>query len=239
MRVIGMSGSAYRYGPAPGRNVALRAEIVALAQRHRRYGSTMIYLKLRQSGHRVNRNRVERLYAEEKLQVRPASARRYRYRIASRWGDRRRPTKFGRWILCLTDDATHEAVAIVSEREIGGLALTRILDRVALRRGFPQPIQTDNGKEFCGRAMLNWAHERSLKPFLIEPCKPDQNAGIESFNLGFSDERLSEHWFTSLLHAKVMIKAWRREYNDERPKKSLGGLTPSSHARKLAERESH
>lgn len=70
VRVIGMSGSAYRYGPAPDRNVALRAEIVALAQRHRRYGSTMIYLKLRQSGHRVNRNRVERLYAEEKLQVR-------------------------------------------------------------------------------------------------------------------------------------------------------------------------
>ena len=65
---------------------------------------------------------------------------------------------------CLTivDDATHEAVAIESERAICGLALTRILDRLALRRGLPQVIRTDNGKEFCGKAMLTWAHERGV-----------------------------------------------------------------------------
>jgi len=34
--------------------VALRARIVALAQRHRRYGSPMIYLKLRQAGELIN-----------------------------------------------------------------------------------------------------------------------------------------------------------------------------------------
>ncbi|VVE58768.1 IS3 family transposase [Pandoraea horticolens] len=43
LRVIGMSASAYRYQPAPDRNHALRAQIVALAQRHRRYGSTRAY----------------------------------------------------------------------------------------------------------------------------------------------------------------------------------------------------
>ncbi|MBX9935053.1 MAG: transposase, partial [Burkholderiaceae bacterium] len=25
-----------------------------------------------------------------------------------------------------------------------------------------------------------------------------------------------EHWFTSLQHARVIIEAWRREYNEER-----------------------
>lgn len=30
----------------------------------------MIYLKLRQAGHRVNHKRVERLYVQERLQVR-------------------------------------------------------------------------------------------------------------------------------------------------------------------------
>ena len=35
---------------APDRNAALRARIVALAHRHRRYGAGMIYLKLRQAG---------------------------------------------------------------------------------------------------------------------------------------------------------------------------------------------
>jgi len=54
LQVIGMSASAYRYAPAPDRNIMLREQIVALAQRHRRYGSGMIYLKLRQSGLAVN-----------------------------------------------------------------------------------------------------------------------------------------------------------------------------------------
>jgi putative transposase len=70
LRVIGMSASALRYRPRPDRNTTLRARIIALAQRHRRYGVEMIYLKLRQAGEIVNYKRVERLYTLEKLQVR-------------------------------------------------------------------------------------------------------------------------------------------------------------------------
>jgi len=82
--------------------------------------------------------------------------------------------------------------------------------------------------------MLGWAHERDVKLYLIEPGKPNQNAYIESFNGRLPDECLNEHWFTSLPHAKAVIEAWRREYNEERPKKALGGLTPSAYARQLA-----
>ena len=70
--------------------------------------------------------------------------------------------------------------------------------------------------------------------FLIEPGKPNQNTYIESFNGRLRDECLNEHWFISLAHAKGVIEAWRREYNEERPKKSLGGMTPSAYARQLA-----
>ena len=35
---------------------------------------------------------------------------------------------------------------------------------------------------------------------------------------------------------KVVIEAWRREYNYERPKKALGGLTPAAYAKLLAEK---
>jgi len=156
----------------------------------------MIYLKLRQAGERVNHKRVERLYADAKLQVR--RRKRKKVPVADRqplgrahaanqvWSmdfvfDR---TAEGRVIKNLTvvDDATHEAVAIVPERAMSGQLLTRALDRLALQRGLPQAIRTDNGKEFCGRAMLTWAHERGVKLFLIEPGKPNQNAYIESFN---------------------------------------------------------
>jgi transposase InsO family protein len=247
LRVIGMSASSYRYAAVTDKNQALRERIVALAQRHRRYGSGMIYLKLRQSGLVVNHKRVERLYAQEKLQVRrrkrkkvPASERQPLGRPSAAnqmWSmdfvfDR---TAEGRVIKNLTvvDDATHEAVAIVPERAIGGQMLTRILDRLALLRGLPKGIRTDNGKEFCGKAMLTWAHRRGVKLFLIEPGKPNQNAYIESFNGRFRDECLNENWFTSLTHARVLIETWRREYNEERPKKSLGGLTPMAYARQL------
>ena len=100
----------------------------------------------------------------------------------------------------------------------------------------PKAIRTDNGKEFCSRAMLTWAHARGVQLFLIEPGKPNQNAYIESFNGRFRDECLNEHWFTSLRHAQVVIEGWRREYNEERPKKSLGGLTPAAYAKSLTQR---
>lgn len=247
LRVVGMSASALRYQPAPDRNAELREQIRRLAHRHRRYGAGMIYLKLRQRGEWVNHKRVERLYALDKLQLK----RRKRKKVPV--GERQpllRPeqpnavwsmdfvfdrTAEGRVLKCLTvvDDATHEAVAIEPERAISGHALTRMLDRLNVTRGLPGIIRTDNGKEFCGRAMLTWAHQRGITLRLIEPGKPNQNAYIESFNGRLRDECLNEHWFVSLEHAQEVIETWRREYNEQRPKKGLGGLTPSEYAKQL------
>jgi len=102
------------------------------------------------------------------------------------------------------------------------------------RQTLPQVIRNDNGKEFCGRAMLTWAHAHSVTLRLIEPGKPNQNAYIGSFNGRFRDECLNEYWFLNLANAKVIIETWRLEYNEERPKKALGGLTPAAYARQLA-----
>jgi transposase InsO family protein len=248
LSVMRMSASALRYEPRPDRNVELRERILALAQRHKRYGVGMIHLKLRQSGLPVNYKRVERLYQDAKLQVR----RRKRKKVLV--GERQpllRPdranevwsmdfvfdrTAEGRVIKCLTivDDATHESVAIEVERAISGHGVSRVLDRLALSRGLPKVIRTDNGKEFCGKAMVAWAHEHGVQLRLIEPGKPNQNAYIESFNGRLRDECLNEHWFPSLLHARTEIETWRREYNEERPKKALGGMTPSAYAEQLA-----
>jgi transposase InsO family protein len=195
----------------------------------------------------ANHKRVDRLYAEARLQV----TRRRRKKVSH--ADRQplvRPsqpsgvwsadfvfdrTAEGRVLKCLTivDDATTEAVATVPARALGGLAVTRILDRLAIDRGLPTALRTDNGPEFCSRALLTWAYDRGVTLRLIEPGKPNQNAYIESFNGRFRDECLNEHWFTSVLHAQTIIETWRREYNDERPKKALGGLTPAAYARQL------
>jgi putative transposase len=248
LAVVRMSASALRYTPRPDKNVELRQRILALAQRYKRYGVGMIYLKLRQEQWPVNYKRVERLYQQANLQVR----RRKRKKVPA--GDRQplfRPdaanqvwsmdfvfdrTADGRAIKTLTivDDATHECVAIEVERAISGHGVARVLDRLAHTRGLPRIIRTDNGKEFCGKAMVAWAHERGVQLRLIQPGKPNQNAYIESFNGRLRDECLNEHGFPSLLHARTAIETWRREYNEERPKEVLGGLMPSAYARQLA-----
>ena len=119
----------------------------------------MIYLKLRQAGVVVNHKHVDRLYAEAGLQVR--RRKRKKIPMANRnvggqdanqvWSmdfifDR---TAEGRSIksLPVVDDATHEAVAIVVERAIGGQHLVRILDRLAAARGLPQAIRADTAWE--------------------------------------------------------------------------------------------
>src|SRR5450631_2712358 len=134
LQVVNMSARALRYQPRPDRNQELRERIVALAQRHRRYGVGMIHLKLRQAGKPVNYKRVERLYRLENLYIR----RRRRKKIPM--ADRHplmRPGRAnevwsmdfvfdriasGRTLKCLTvvDDATHEAVAVVPEHTLGG-----------------------------------------------------------------------------------------------------------------------
>lgn len=248
LAIAGMSASSFRYQPRADRNAALRTRIVELAQRYRRYGVGMIYLKLRQAGHVVNYKRVERLYGLEKLHIR--RRRRKKIPIADRQ-PLGRPTRAnevwsidfvfdriasGRTLKCLVvvDDATHEIVAVAPEHTIGGDHLTRIFDEICSTRGKPKIIRSDNGKEFTGRAMLTWAHRNGITLKLIEPGKPNQNAYVESLNSRLRDECLNEHWFTSLAHARAVIAAWCSEFNDERPKKSLAGLTPSQYAKQLA-----
>ena len=131
-----MSASAFRYVPRPDGNAVVRDRIVDLAQRHRRYGAGMIYLKLRQAGHVINHKRVDRLYTEARLQLKrrrrkkiPRADRQPLVRPERRnqvWSadfvfDR---TADGRVMKCLTivDDATHEAVAIVPGAGLRGTA---------------------------------------------------------------------------------------------------------------------
>jgi len=250
LQIVQMSASALRYVPRADRNKDVRQRIIELAQRHRRYGVGMIHLKLRQAGGEpINYKRVERLYQLEKLHIR----RRRRKKIpVSERQPLIRPGKAneiwsmdfvfdriasGRTLKCLTivDDATHEAVALMPEHTIGGDHLTRIMDEICSRRGRPAMIRSaDYGAEFTGKAMLTWAHRNGVTLRLIEPGKPNQNAYIESFNGRFRDECLNENWFTSLSHARALIETWRCEYNEERPKKSLGGLTPAQYAKQLA-----
>lgn len=247
LKLACLSPSVLRYERRDDGNGELRKRIVALAHRHRRHGYRMIHLRLTQEGWAVNVKRVRRLYRQEQLMVH----KRKRKKVAP--GDRQpliRPSRAnevwsmdfvfdrladGRALKCLAvvDDATQEAVTVMPDRAISGAYVARILERLKAERGLPRVIRSDNGREFCGRAMAIWAHENGVLLRFIEPGKPNQNAYVESFNGRLRDECLNEHWFTSLEHAQAVIEEWRRDYNERRPKKQFGGLPPAAYAAKL------
>jgi transposase InsO family protein len=68
----------------------------------------------------------------------------------------------------------------------------------------------------------------SVQTALIDRGKPGQNGNDESFSGRLRDECLSTEWFRTRREAKVIIEAWREDYNAIRPHSRLDYLTRSS-----------
>lgn len=143
----------------------------------------------------------------------------------------------GRPIKCLTvvDDCTKECIEIAVGRRLNGAAVVEALEAICRFRGYPSIVRTDQGPAFTGRALDQWASSNGVRLALTQPGKPTQNAYIESFNGKFRDECLNEHWFISIEHARAVIGAWRRDYNETRPHSSVGNRTPADFAASLRE----
>ena len=72
--------------------------------------------------------------------------------------------------------------------------------------GKPDALLMDNGPEFTGKKLDEWAYTNNVKLQFIEPGKPMQNGFVESFNGTLRDECLNENWFTSLGEARHVIE---------------------------------
>jgi putative transposase len=200
---------------------------------------------LRREGLVVNHKRTERLYREEGLSLR----KRKRKKIAAaarvvtpapagpneKWsmdfvtdslvtGHRFRA-------LAVVDDYSRECLALEVDTSLGGARVVAVLDRLAETRGLPRTITLDNGPEFTGHCLDEWAYRKDVKLNFIRPGKPVENAYIESFIGRLRDECLNENWFISLKDARDIIERWRIDYNEDRPHTSLGGLSPLEYAR--------
>ncbi len=246
-RVLGVDRTSVRYQATRVDDGALRDRLKALAQERRRFGYRRLHVMLRREGHAVNKKRVQRIYREEKLTVRRRGGRK-------RAIGTRRPLEIPlvanqRWsldfvsdqmtdgrrfrILTVIDNCTRECLGLVADTSLSGRRVARELDAIILRRGRPDTIISDNGTEYTSNAILAWADDVGVGWHYIAPGKPQQNGFNESFNGRLRDELLNETLFRSLPHARAVLEAWRRDYNERRPHSKLGWLTPKAYAEAL------
>lgn len=224
----------------------VRTRLKELAQKRPRFGCPRLHVMLRREGIAINHKRTERIYGEEKLSLRRKTRRK---RVAALRLELPRPIRPNQiWGMDFVADAalnnrrlkampivdvyTKKCHRIEVDTSINGVRVCRVLDEVGEREGLPEVIMIDNGPEFAGKALDEWAYRNGVKLQFIRPGKPVENAYIESFNGRLRDECLNEHWFINLGHARKLIEDWRLDYNEVRPHSSLGYLTPEEFTEK-------
>ena len=244
-RLVGLSRDSFRNPPmASEQTQALRCRIVDIAHQRRRFGYRRVHDLLRRDFPGVNHKRVYRLYREANLAVR-------KRKKSKRPLNERVPLQLAKAVnevwsmdfvsdslsngrrlkyLTVADDFSHECVDIAVDFGISGEYVTRLLDRAAVFRGYPDMVRTDNGPEFTSRVFMAWAQTHGIRHILIQPGRPMQNGYIESFNGKFRDEHLNESWYETLQQARNAASIWKQDYNQVRPHSSVGRIPPAEFA---------
>lgn len=136
-------------------------------------------------------------------------------------------------LLNVVDEYTREALQMLVERRIGADDTVRVLERLTVLRGAPEPVRCDNGPELTAHALRDCCRFSNTATAFVEPGSPWQNPYVESFNGRVRDELLDVEEFSCLAEAKVLIEDWRQDYNRHRPHSALGMLTPAAFAATL------
>ena len=247
-RVLGQHRSTQRKVPRGADDeAALTADIIALARQYGRYGYRRVTALLRDAGWHVNRKRVERIWRREGLKVPQRQPKRGRLWLNDGSCIRLRPEYPGHvWsydfvegrthdgrrfrMLNIIDEFTRECLAIRIDRKLNSTDVIDALSDLFILRGVPGHVRSDNGPEFIAKAVREWIVAVGAKTAFIEPGSPWENGYCESFNSKLRDELLDGEIFYSLAEAKIIIEAWRRYYNTERPHSSLGYKPPAPEA---------
>jgi putative transposase len=253
-RLLDLNRSTFQYKPRPDRNTQLREQLHAFSEKKRRRGSVKAWDWLRRQGKKVSRNRVHRIWKQERLQVKKRS--RKKRKPASKHGllplvalypghvwsydflfdAIYNGTKLK--ILTVGDDFTRECLAIVVATSMPSKKVIEVLAALVTTHKAPVFLRSDNGPEFIAHAVKAWLAGRQVQTYYIDPGSPWQNGFRESFHSRFRDEFLYGTLFASVAEARVLCEGFRREYNEDRPHQSLGYLTPVEFKQKWLQEQS-
>ncbi len=214
--------------------------LMSLADSHRRWGFGLMFRWLRRQGYVWNHKRVYKIYCKLALNLRIKPKKRIPTREPIPLHQPMKPNTFwsmdfmsdalacGRKFRTLNvlDDFNRESLAIEIDFSLPTERVVRVLEQVALVRGYPSFIRVDNGPELISQRLLEWAQEHNVTISHIQPGKPAQNGYIERFNRTYREDVLDQYWFRNLKEVRDITGDWIAMYNGQRPHSSLGGKTP-------------
>jgi putative transposase len=220
----------------------LREELRTFSQSKRRRGSRKAHNFLKRKGVCVSRNRVHRVWKQERLQIKKRTGKKRKLSkergalplVALYPGHvwsydfifdaTQNGTKLK--ILTIGDDFTRECLAIEVGTSMRSQTVIAVLARLVAEHGAPQFLRSDNGPEFIAHTIRAWLAGQKTHTYYIDPGSPWQNGFRESFHGRFRDEFLYGTLFANVAECRVLSEGYRREYNTERPHQSLNYLTP-------------
>jgi putative transposase len=249
--VLSLHRATLDYQPCPDRNALLTAQVHELARRYPRYGYRRVWAWLRRRGQQVKKTHVHRLWTRAKLQVRKVRPKR---RPACRavvpvqalhpghvWTSdvlhdhclNGTPLK----VLTVMDEFTREGLALEAATSLPAQRVLAVLEQLVAMHGAPQFVRSDNGPEFIALAVRMWLAPHQMRTLYIDPGRPWQNGYGERFNGTVRDECLNMYALQAVTEARVVLATYRRQYNEERPHRSLGDRTPAEFKREGFERQ--
>ena len=178
--------ATYHYRPQDRLDAPLAAALRGQAKRRRRWGYRRLMVLLRREGWTDNHKRICRVYRQEHLQI---SHRRKRRRSKERGRQPMPATALNqRWsmdfmsdqladgrrirVLNILDDFSRRCLASEVDTSLPGLRVCRVLDELVTRHGSPISLLVDNGPEFSGKALDEWAYRHGGRLDFIAPANP-------------------------------------------------------------------
>jgi len=247
-RLLNTSKCVYYYKHKLCDDSEIKKELALLVKKYPRRGFKKFYDELRLKEKGWNHKRVYRIYCEMGLNLRKKPKKRLLSREAKQlvqpvaanecWSmdfmsdataDGRKLRTFN-----VIDDFNREALAIRISRSLPALRIIEILDEIALWRGYPKKIRTDNGPEFLAKEFIEWTKKHCVKLQHIQPGKPAQNGYIERFNRTYREEVLDMYLFENLNEVEKITAEWMIDYNNYRPHEALQNMPPKMFAKNKA-----
>ena len=137
-------------------------------------------------------------------------------------------------VLNIIDDYNREALRIEPYFSITSQRVISMIERLIIENRKPKAIRVDNGPEFIAGALRDWCNNNDIELKFIQPGRPMQNGYVERFNRSYRQDVLDANLFANLHEVRTLSDEFEEDYNQHRPHKSLGDLSPIEYRLKHA-----